>query len=88
MHGLGRKQELVDEFPGWQELAKTEEGRQSYWRKWLHTPLSGRELEAVRRSVATGRPFGAEGWVEAMAKVLGLSLTARPRGRPRKQPKQ
>jgi REP-associated tyrosine transposase len=84
VHGLGKRQELVDELPGWQGLGKTETERQAYWRTWLHTPLSGRELEGVRRAITSGRPFGAEGWVEGTAKAVGLNLMVRPRGRPRK----
>ena len=84
VHGLGKSHGLVDELPGWPGLGKTEDERQAYWRTWLHMPLSGRELQAVRRSITSGRPYGEEGWVETMAKRIGLNLTLRPRGRPRK----
>jgi hypothetical protein len=53
--------------------------------KWVHTPLTEKELLAVRRAVTTGCPYGTEGWVAAMAKRLGLDLAPRPRGRPRKE---
>jgi hypothetical protein len=49
VHRLGRRHDLVDEVPGWKELGKTEERRQACWRKWLHMPLSSKELETVRR---------------------------------------
>lgn len=83
-HGLGRRLPLVDEVPLWALLGKTEEARQRYWRGWLHTPLTEKELAAVRRSVTSGRPFGAAAWVEQIAARLGLELVPRPRGRPRK----
>jgi putative transposase len=83
VHGLGKRSELVDEAPVWTGLARTEESRQSYWRKWLHKPLTAKELTALRRSVTTGRPYGTEAWVKEIAKRLGLDLTERPRGRPR-----
>src|SRR5262249_9179844 len=73
-HGLGRPDALVSELPCWAGLAATEAERQAYWRAWVHTPLGVRELAAVRRSVTSGRPFGAAAWAEAMAKALGLAL--------------
>ncbi|HEV3260424.1 MAG TPA: hypothetical protein VG013_26450, partial [Gemmataceae bacterium] len=84
-HGLGRVQEWVSELPTWQGLARTDAARQAFWRNLVHRPLTARELAAVRRSVTTGRPFGSAGWVEATARSLGIRLTSRPRGRPRKR---
>lgn len=84
MHGLGRQLPLVDEAPMWVSLGKTEAARQGYWRGWLHTPLSAKELTAVRRSVTSGRPYGPATWVEQTAVRLGLDLMPRHRGRPRK----
>jgi len=46
------------------------------------------ELAAIRRSNATGLPYGAAGWVKRLAKRLNLDLTIRPRGRPRKEIQQ
>ena len=42
------------------------------------------ELEALRRSVARGQPFGGPSWQERTAKALGLQSTFRRQGRPRK----
>ncbi len=83
-HGLGKGMGLVDEAPVWAALAKTEAGRQAYWRRWLHTRLSAGELAAVRRSVTSGRPYGGAAWVAATAERLEIDLTPRPPGRPRK----
>jgi putative transposase len=88
VHGLGQTKDAVSELPGWEGLAATPEGRQAWWRDWVHTPLTERELAAVRRSVTTGRPFGSPPWVEATAQSLGIPLTARPTGRPRKSPEK
>src|SRR5579863_6845492 len=41
------------------------------------------ELEALRRCVNRGQPFGPESWVERCVRKLGLESTIRPRGRPR-----
>jgi putative transposase len=84
VHGLGRFVPVVDEVPLWASLGKTPEVRQRYWHRWLHTPLTARELAAVRRSVTSGRPYGSASWVEQMAVCLGLDLAPRRRGRPRK----
>jgi putative transposase len=83
-HGLGQQLPLVDEVPLWPTLGKTEEARQRYWRGWLHTPLTEKELAAVRRSVTSGRPYGPAAWVEQTAAQLGLDLVPSRRGRPRK----
>src|SRR5262245_38275521 len=44
VHGLGRADELLAEPPCWQGLASSAEGRQAYWRSWVHSPLSESEL--------------------------------------------
>jgi putative transposase len=83
-HGLGRSLPLLDEAPVWASLGRTEEARQIHWRKWVHTPLTAKDLAAVRRSVTTGRPYGGDAWVERTAARLGLDLAPRRRGRPPK----
>jgi putative transposase len=55
------------------------------WLPWVNQAVTVAELEAVRRSVNRGTPFGDEAWVERMARRLGLEATLRPRGRPRKE---
>jgi putative transposase len=82
-HGLGRHDSLLSVLPAWDRLGATAATRQSAWRQGLATPLSARELAAVRRSVVNGRPYGEVSWVERTAVLLGLPLTQRPRGRPR-----
>jgi putative transposase len=83
--GEGRQDLLLSELPSWADVAASAEARQAYWRALVHTPLSARELLAARRSVVSGRPYGAPAWVETTARALGLALATRPRGRPRKQ---
>jgi REP-associated tyrosine transposase len=50
----------------------------------VHLPIEERDLAAIRRSSATGMPYGGEAWVQKLGKKLNLDLTIRPRGRPRK----
>ena len=55
------------------------------WIKLVNEPQTDTELQALRRSVIRGRPYGSDAWVEQTAKELGLEFSTRPRGRPRKK---
>jgi putative transposase len=55
------------------------------WLRRVNSAESKCELEALRRCVNRGQPFGSETWVERMTKRFGLELAFRPRGRPRKE---
>jgi len=57
----------------------------SEWLRHVNEPQTAAELEALRRSVVRGAPFGSERWVRKTAFKLGLDYTMRPRGRPKKQ---
>jgi putative transposase len=56
------------------------------WVEWVNAPHTEAELQAVRRSVQRGSPFGSEAWCKRTAQRLGLQSSLRPRGRPRKKP--
>jgi putative transposase len=56
------------------------------WAAEVDRPMTAGELDAVRRSVVRGAPYGQEGWREQTARSLGLESSLRPRGRPRKAP--
>ena len=56
------------------------------WTEYVNAPQNVAELEAVRRCVNRGQPFGASAWTQATADRLRLSQTLRPRGRPRQRP--
>ncbi len=58
------------------------------WLRRVNRAETKRELEALRRSVARGQPFGTETWCKRIIKRLGLESTVRPRGRPRTHPEQ
>jgi putative transposase len=57
------------------------------WRTQVNRPQSEAELEALRRSVQRGRPYGGEAWCQRTVQRLGLESTLRERGRPRKKGK-
>ena len=54
------------------------------WVRHVNAPQTEAELEALRRSVVRGMPFGHSGWQQDAAVRLGLESTLRTRGRPRK----
>jgi len=58
----------------------------SRWSQFVEQPQTEAELEAIRRSVARGRPFGDDRWARRIAKRFSLESTFRPQGRPRKKP--
>jgi putative transposase len=54
------------------------------WIRWVNQVETPAELDALRRSVRRGQPFGSPRWIKQTARRLGLDATLRPRGRPRK----
>jgi putative transposase len=55
------------------------------WRAMLERGLeAGDEAERIERALRTGRPLGARGWSEALARAHGLAAEPARRGRPRK----
>jgi putative transposase len=75
-HGTAEEKALLADSP-------VPLGRQ--WLEHVNRPQSEAELEAVRRSVQRGQPFGGQAWKLKVARQLGLEHTFRPRGRPNKQ---
>lgn len=60
-------------------------------RNWLaavNRDMAEPAIRAVRRSLLRGVPLGSEAWQARMARRLGLDITLRPRGRPRKGPEK
>ncbi|HEX3998207.1 MAG TPA: transposase [Pirellulales bacterium] len=55
------------------------------WIRHVNAPQSKAELDAIRRAVNRGQPFGGERWTAKVTGQLGLAHTFRPRGRPKKQ---
>jgi REP-associated tyrosine transposase len=71
----GRAGALLDEGP----LPLPED-----WIERVNRPETEAELEALRRCVARGCPYGEESWVGRTAKRLRLESALRPPGRPKK----
>jgi len=53
------------------------------WVERVNRADNEKELEALRRSVQRGRPYGASEWQRRIAKRLGLESAYRSAGRPR-----
>ncbi len=53
------------------------------WAAQVNLAESQQELDAVRRGVRRGQPYGSEQWSEHVVQALGLHSTLRPRGRPK-----
>jgi putative transposase len=84
-HGAGQGDPLLDALKPYEQLAAYAGVRQRRWSAYVHQEPEEAELAAIRRSSATGLPYGASAWVDRLARRLKLDLTIRPRGRPRKQ---
>lgn len=54
------------------------------WREYVNSVETEAELEALRRSVTRGQPFGSDLWQKKTARALDLEYTFRRQGRPKK----
>jgi putative transposase len=64
-------------------LSAWPEPRAANWSEYVNAPQTEAELQALRRSVQRGNPFGTESWCEMAIERLGLQSTIRPLGRPK-----
>ena len=58
--------------------------RPADWLQIVNQPQTEAELESSRCCANRERPYGSSAWVDETATRLGLELTLRPRGRPKK----
>jgi putative transposase len=59
----------------------------SGWAAYVNERSTSDELDRLRACSQRGRPYGDPDWMTRKIAELGLALTLRPRGRPRKQEK-
>ncbi len=57
------------------------------WTQRVNKPLSDEELDAVRRCVDRGQPFGDESWIESIARRLNSNQRFVPTDAPRNPPR-
>ena len=55
------------------------------WIDWVNGAQTAGELDAPRKSVNCGTPYGSEDWTMRIASILELEFTLHPRGRPRRE---
>ena len=55
----------------------------SRWCQLVNEVQTEAELQALRKCVNRGQPFGPESWIDHCVRKLGLESTIRPRGRPK-----
>ena len=65
-------------------LADPPAARPRDWAAWVNRAETAAEVDALRRSVLRGAPFGEEGWQRRTAEHLRLQSSLRARGRPAK----
>ena len=62
-------------------------GRPRNWRQKVNAAETAAELEAMRRCVNRGQPYGGQTWTKRVTKLMDRANTFRDRGRPRKAEK-
>ena len=58
--------------------------QQQDWLTWINEPQTQAELDALRKSVTKGRPFGDDAWQQRTTARLGLESSYRVAGRPKR----
>lgn len=84
-HCKGQPNELLSTCLPYEQLSPYLAVRQRRWDAYVHQTADVAELAAIRRSVDRSLPFGSSSWIKKLSKKLGLDLTTRPQGRPKKQ---
>ncbi len=74
-HGSAQQRALMAAWP----LA-----RPTDWLTLVNQPQTDAEVEAIRRAIRRGQPFGSANWVQQTARCLGLESTLRAPHRPTK----
>jgi putative transposase len=59
--------------------------RPSDWSEYVDSPQTDAELEAIRRCLHRGSPYGNTNWTKQTSEQLGLQSTLHNRGRPSKE---
>jgi putative transposase len=59
-------------------------GRPSDWCGLVNVNERQEQIDAVRRSVVKGQPYGRKSWAQQMVPRWNLGATLRDRGRPKK----
>lgn len=74
-YGTAKQKELLSSWP----IATPDD-----YLDQVNNLLAEKELEYIRMSISKNRPYGDDDWMNKMVKKLGLEITLRQRGRPKK----
>ena len=76
---------LVTDHPVYWALGNTPFDRHAAYRRLIDAGLGSEELAAITATTKRGWPLGAPEFIAAAQNGGAISLTPRPRGRPRKR---
>jgi putative transposase len=82
------RHKALDDVPALCDWTTACGGRPRNWRQRVNQPETQGELEAMRRCVNRGQPYGGDTWTRRVTKLMDLASTFRERGRPRKNAKE
>ena len=76
-NGTDKQKNLLSDWPVEKPIAYLD---------WVNALQKDEEekIEKIRHSIKKGKPFGEESWVKKIAEKLGLTVTLKERGRPKK----
>ncbi len=75
---------LVDPDPFYENLGKTVQLRQKYYREFIQQADNKEELQQIRIALQRGQLTGTKKFVDEVEKRIGLRIELRGRGRPKK----
>lgn len=80
----GSKDAVVDLSRSYRSLGKTARTRQEVWREYVYGTLPAYELELIRTAIQRGQVTGSDKFRREISDKLGIRLSNKGPGRPRK----
>jgi len=86
LHHLGHSRDpLISDHTSFWQLGNTPFEREAAHRRALEEGVSLAEIASLSSALRSGLPWGGAEFIQHMAEATGLSVTRRPRGRPRRE---
>ena len=84
-HHLGRTRDVgVSDGQAWWGLGNTPFEREGAWRQRLEDGQLAAVVQGATQAARRGKPWGSSAYLRQMTEALGLSVVARPVGRPKR----
>lgn len=84
-HHLGQAADpSISDPPAYWALGNTPFEREAAYRVWLDQPLGATRVADIEACLRRGRPWGDAVFLQQLERESGRTLSARPRGRPRR----